>query len=171
MNSSYKVDRPESGFTLIELMVVMLLISIILAVAIPRFDGGPFQDPVKKLSRRMINTVRSLRSLAIQKQKTQGLVIDLSNNRMWLVDDEMSAEALEAASKKAMPLPGAIRFVDVRFPNQEPIRSGTTEVKFYPAGYSDQVLIHLETDSAERFSYSVEPLLPKVKYFEEWIEF
>jgi prepilin-type N-terminal cleavage/methylation domain-containing protein len=50
------------GFTLIELMVVMLLITIVLAVVIPRFDAAPFQDPGKKFSRWMINAVRHLRA-------------------------------------------------------------------------------------------------------------
>ncbi len=152
-------------------MVVMLLISIVLAVAIPRFEGGAFQDPVKKLSRWMINTVRTLRSAAIQKQKTQSLVIDLSNNRMWLVNEDMDEDAMAAAADKALALPAAIRFVDVQYPFQDAVTSGTTEVRFYPAGYSDQALIHIETDDAQRFTYLVEPLLTKVKLIETWIEF
>jgi len=171
MNSTYWAKRSEAGFTLIELMVVMLLISIVLAVAIPRFEGGAFQDPVKKLSRWMINTVRSLRSAAIQKQKTQSLVIDLSNNRMWLVNEDMDEEAMAAAADNALALPAAIRFVDVQFPHQDAVTSGTTEVRFYPAGYADHALIHLETEDAQRFTYLVEPLLTKVKLIETWIEF
>ena len=101
-----RMSRPVQGFTLIELMVVMLLISIVLAVVIPKFGGGAFQDPVKKLSRWMINTVRTLRSAAIQQQKGQGLVIDLSNRRMWMVNDAMDEAAMqEAASNKALSLP------------------------------------------------------------------
>ncbi len=171
MSGTYQAKQTGHGFTLIELMVVMLLISIVLAVAIPKFDGGAFQDPVKKLSRWMINTVRSLRSAAIQKQKVQGLMIDLSNNRMWLVNDEMDELALAAASDKALKLPDTIRIKEVQFPHQESITSGTTEVYFYPAGYSDQVLIHLEADQNERFTYLVEPLLPKVKFVDEWVEY
>lgn len=166
------MSRPGQGFTLIELMVVMLLISIVLTIAIPKFGGGAFQDPVKKLSRWMITTVRTLRSAAIQQQKTQGLVIDLSNRRMWIVNETMDeAAAQAAASNKALSLPDAIQYMDVQFPEQERISSGTAEVRFYPAGYSDQVLIHLETDDDEKLTYLVEPLLPKVKIFDEWIEF
>ena len=164
--------RPGRGFTLIELMVVMLLISIVLAIALPKFGGGAFQDPVKKLSRWMINTVKSLRSTAIQKQQTQGLVIDLSNRRMWLVNDAMDEEAVQAAaSNKAVELPDAIRYMDVQFPQQERETSGTAEIRFYPAGYSDQVLIHLETEDNEKVTYLVEPLLPKVKIYDEWIDY
>lgn len=171
MNGMKRTKRPEQGFTLIELMVVMLLISIVMAIAIPRFSGGAFQDPVKKLSRWMINAVRTLRFAAIQKQKMQSLIIDLDHQRMWMVNEDMDEEAMMAASEKALSLPDTIRFVDVQYPQQESVTSGTTEVRFFPAGYSDQALIHLETEDTERFSYLVEPLLPKVKYFEKWIEF
>jgi prepilin-type N-terminal cleavage/methylation domain-containing protein len=172
MERMKRVIRLGHGFTLIELMVVMLLISIVMAVAIPKFGGGAFQDPVKKLSRWMIITVRTLRAAAIQQQKTQGLVIDLSNRRMWMVNDAMDEAAMqEAASNKALSLPDAIRYMDVQFPQQERILSGTAEVRFYPVGYSDQVLIHLETEDDEKLTYLVEPLLPKVKIFDEWIDY
>jgi prepilin-type N-terminal cleavage/methylation domain-containing protein len=172
MDRMLRAKRSGQGFTLIELMVVMMLISIVLAIAIPRFGGGAFQDPVKKLSRWMIVTVRALRSAAIQQQKTQGLVIDLSNRRMWMVNEAMDEEAVQAsASDKALSIPDAIRHMDVQFPQQEIISSGTAEVRFYPAGYSDQVLIHIETDDEEKLTFLVEPLLPKVKIFDEWIDY
>jgi prepilin-type N-terminal cleavage/methylation domain-containing protein len=172
MERMKRVIRLGHGFTLIELMVVMLLISIVMAIAIPKFGGGAFQDPVKKLSRWMIITVRTLRAAAIQQQKTQGLVIDLSNRRMWMVNDAMDEAAMqEAASNKALSFPDAIRYMDVQFPQQERILSGTTEVRFYAVGYSDQVLIHIETEDDEKLTYLVEPLLPKVKIFDEWIDY
>lgn len=160
----------KRGFTLIELMVVMLLITIILAVAIPRFDNAPFQDPGKKLSRWMINAVRHLRATAIQKQKTQALVVDLSQQRMWMIHDGMSEEEQSAAAEKAFALDGSIRLVDARYPHRESVNTGTIEIRFYPAGYSDQVLFHLENEDAERTSFLIEPLLPKLKIVEEWIE-
>jgi prepilin-type N-terminal cleavage/methylation domain-containing protein len=165
------VAGSRHGFTLIELMVVMLLITIVLAVVIPRFDTGAFQDPVKKLSRWMITSVRTLRSAAIQKQKVQELVIDLSDHRMWLANEDMDEDALAAAADKGITLPDTVRIADVQYPGQDRISSGTTQVKFYPAGYADQALIHLETDDARKFTYLVEPLLPKIKFFDKWIEF
>ena len=172
MDRMKRVTRSGPGFTLLELMVVMLLVSIVLAISIPKFGGGAFQDPVKKLSRWMINTVRTLRSTAIQQQKTQSLVIDLSNRRMWIVNEAMDEKtAQDAASNSPFSIPDVVQRMDVQFPQQERISTGTTEVRFYPSGYSDQVLIHLETDDDEKITYMVEPLLPKVKIFDEWIEF
>jgi prepilin-type N-terminal cleavage/methylation domain-containing protein len=163
-------NRPR-GFTLIELMVVMLLISIVLAVAVPRFEGGVLQDPSKRMSRWMINTVRTLRSKAIQKQVAQGLVMDLDHQKMWIVREGMDETERTAASEKAFSLPGGFAIVDVQFPGKDPLTSGTVEVVFYPAGYSDHALVHLENDDAERMTYRIEPLLPKVKIYDQWIDF
>lgn len=163
--------RNSTGFTLIELVVVMLLISIMLAVAIPRFDTGLIHDPTKKLSRWLIATVKTLRSTAIQKQIQQTLVIDYQNNRMWTASAEMSEEALAAASENAFILPKAIRIIEIDFLHEDREVSSPVSVNFYPAGFSDNVLIRLESDRTDRFSYLIEPLLPKVKFFEEWISF
>ena len=169
-NRIRRLSANKRGFTLIELMVVMLLISIILAVAIPRFDSAPFQDPRKKLSRWMINAVRHLRTEAIQKQKVQALVVDLSGQRMWMIHEEMSEQELEAAAEKAFTIDRSIRMMNARYPDQESINTGTIEVRFYPSGYSDRVLILLESEDTERISFLLEPLLPKVKILDEWIE-
>jgi prepilin-type N-terminal cleavage/methylation domain-containing protein len=181
-NSDPVRDHRATGFTLIELMVVMLLISIILAVAIPRFEGGMFQDPTKIVSRRLIYTVRALRSHAVQRQMLQSLIIDLDNQRFWVAaavpeepaesEESAAAEkpAAAAATEKAFDLPKSIRFVAIQFPHRAPITSGKVEIFFYPAGYSDHVVVHMQNDNQERFSYVVEPLLPKVKLLEEWID-
>ena len=152
-------------------MVVMLLISIVLAVTIPRFEGGIFQDPEKKMSRWVINTVRSLRSAAIQKQTVQKLVIDLSNHKMWIASDQMDTDQEPEAPLNVYSLPGNINFVDLQYPASDRITSGTADIHFYPAGYSDHVLIHLVNDNAERSTFHIQPLLPKVKIVDEWIDF
>lgn len=171
MNRNAQLFLPKVGFTLIELMVVMLLISIVLAVAIPRFEGGIVQDPAKKMSRWMINSVRALRSAAIQKQQVQTLVVDLSDHKLWTAHESMSEEDRDAAQQEAFSLPGSFTIVDIQFRGRDRISSGTADINFYPAGYSDHVLIHLENDSAERMTYRIQPLLPKIKLFDEWIDF
>jgi len=160
-----------AGFTLIELMVVMLLISIILAVAIPRFDGGFLQNSRKTTTRRIIDTIKGLRSRAIGEQKTYALILDLSNDQYWTVNDTMDELSMAQAAEMASKLPDDIHFSAVIFPNQEQIRSGNAKIQFYPRGYADHVLIHLQTDNAERFAYLVQPLLSKLKVLDEWPSF
>ena len=168
------MDSPNprrDGFTLMELLVVMMLVTIVLAVTVPRFGSGLMQDPKKQLSRWVINTTRALRTEAMEKQTVHALVIDLDNNRMWTVHAGMDEEALSAAAEKAFSLPGAIRLANVHFANEERAASGTTEILFHPAGYADQALIHVEHRTAGRFSFQVEPLLPKVRLLEGWVTY
>ena len=159
------------GFTLIEIMVVMLLISIILAVAVPRFDSGILQNSRKTITRRMIHTIQGLRSKAIGEQITCALVLDISNDSYWTVDDTMDELTMAQATEKASKLPGDIHFMAAIFPNQDPIRSGNIEIQFHPGGYADYALIQLQTDNGQRFTYLVEPLLPKLKVVDEWLNF
>jgi hypothetical protein len=177
-------------------MVVMLLISIILAVAIPRFEGGFLQDPVKQFSRKMISMVRSLRSAAVQTQQQHTLIVDLNAQELYVIRQAMEAETAEAGIaeagaaeigaeearaaeagaaseppvKKFKP-PDSLALVAVEFPDSDQITIGTAEIHFYPAGYSDHAFIRLESNSEDRYTYVVQPLLPKVKLFEEWIDF
>jgi prepilin-type N-terminal cleavage/methylation domain-containing protein len=159
------------GFTLIELMVVMLLITIMLGVTIPRLDSSLLQDPRKKTTRWLINTVNALRAATMEKQKSHALVVNVNENRLWIMDAEMDEEALTEAEKKAFTLPGGMRIMEVRFAGKESVGSGNALITFYPGGYSDQAAINIESADAERFAYKVEPLLPRIKVVDEWISY
>jgi Tfp pilus assembly protein FimT len=153
-------------------MVVMLLISIILAVAIPRFEGGFLQDPIKQFSRKMISTVRSLRSAALQTQMQQTLVVDLNSQQLYVTSPPATqAETEPVTPKKSFKLPDSLALVAVEFSSSDRITTGNAQIHFYPAGYSDHAFIRLESGNEDRYTFVVQPLLPKVKLFEEWIDF
>jgi general secretion pathway protein H len=161
----------KAGFTLIEILVVMLLITIVFAVTIPRLDSGLVESSKKKTTRWVVNAAGELRGLSVEKQKEYALMVDLGRNRMWFIHADMDEEALAAASEKAFAMPRSIRIVDIQFPDKERITSGTTQIAFYPSGYSDYAVINLQDDGAQRFAYKIEPLLPKVTVVDQWLEF
>ncbi len=156
---------------MIELLVVMLLVTIVLAVTIPRFDVGMMQDPQKQLSRWMVNTTRTLRTAAMEKQMVHVLVVDLDGNRLFAIREDMDDEAIADAAAGAISLSRPMRLVNVQFPGKERVSSGMIPIHFHPAGYSDQAMIQLEHRNARRFSFKLEPLLPRVKLLDEWISY
>lgn len=159
------------GFTLIELMVVLLLITIVFSVTIPKMDTTIIQDPRKKTTRWLKNTARELRSAAIEKQIVQIMVVNLDLNRLWVTNEMMDEEAKYEAAENGFRIPSAIHMIEVQFPAKDRIGGGQAEIKFYPAGYSEHATINLENDDAERFSFTVEPLIPKIKVLEEWVTY
>jgi Tfp pilus assembly protein FimT len=164
--------RPMSrGFTLIELMVILLVMTIVFSVTIPRLESNLFQDPQKRTTRWLINTVRALRSTAMVKQNSQILVVDLDEKRFYIVDAQMDEEAKAEAAKRGFQLPGSLHIIDVQYPGKERVGIGSAEINFYPGGFSEQAAINMQNDDDERFCYKVEPLLPQIKVIEEWIRY
>lgn len=163
--------RLPQGFTLIEMMVVLLLITLVFSVTIPKMDTSIVQNPRKKTTRWIKNTVRELRAAAIEKQIAQIMVVNLDLNRIWVTNEAMDEEAKFAAAENGFRLPGSLHMIDVEFPAKDRIGGGQAELVFYPGGYSDHATINLENDDAERFSFTVEPLLPRVKVLEEWVNY
>jgi prepilin-type N-terminal cleavage/methylation domain-containing protein len=160
--------RPNSGFTLIEIVTVLALISITLLIAVPRIPNTLFIDETKKTSRWIIAKVHVFKDRATREQKRYALHIDMNSKRMWITHEGMSDEERLAAEQKGFKLPPNLRIRDVEFPDNKIVSSGETEISFYPKGYSDQAVIHLE-NKEEKISFRIEPFLSTVKIFEEHV--
>lgn len=73
--------RQNRGFTLIEQIIVVFLISIMLFLYIPKFQEAVMFDSTKRVSRWIIGKVKALKEGSITNHKSYFLHIDLDNNR------------------------------------------------------------------------------------------
>jgi len=161
----------NNGFTLIELIVVVIIMSVMLVFAGPRLSGFIFPDDTNKIVRWLIVNARSLRSNAVQQQKNYTLNLDIDNNRLWVADESMDTEeALKKAYEKSYSLPETVRLLDVEFPGRGRVLQGTAEISFYKKGYSDQAIIHIQGLDDRKVSLLVESFLPSVKWVEEYVD-
>jgi len=161
--------RANSGFTLIELIVVIIIMSVLLVFAMPRFSSFIFTDNMDKVARWLIFKAGSLKNRAVKDQRYYVINVDLDNNRFWITDESMiDEEALQRAAEKSYTLPENVRILDVEFPGRGRTVNGIAEIFFYKKGYSDQAVIHIEGDDERKISLFVEPFLPSVKLVEEY---
>lgn len=165
------IRNRSSGYTLLELIVVIALIGILLSFSLPRFRDSFLTDNSKKVSRWFMIKVQALKQEALKNRKQYILHLDMSDDKMWVTHEGMSEEEAEAAAQGGYDLPENIAVIDVEYPGGEKISFGRADIRFYKGGYSDKVLIHLEDDDNNRTSLLIEPFLPKVKYYEEYIGF
>ena len=165
------LNKKNSGYTLIELVVVITLISIMLFFAIPRFQGTVLTDSTKKFSRWIITTIRSLKAAAVRDQKRYILNVSLDSGKLWVTRDAMSEEELQNARQDGYSLPEDVRIVDIEFPFKGKITDGQVEINFYKADYSDKVMIHIENNRRKQLSFLIEPFLPGAKLYEEYVGF
>ncbi|MEE4357456.1 MAG: type II secretion system protein [Desulfococcaceae bacterium] len=161
----------EKGYTLIELIVVIALIGILLSFTIPRFHGSLLSDNSNKTVRRIVLQVQHLRQNAVRSRKMHTLHISPDSRKMWVTNEGMSEEDAEAAADGGEEFPEDVDITDVEYPDDEKISYGEARIRFSPKGYSDKVMIHLENTDGERKSLLIEPFLPNIEIFDDYVEF
>ena len=164
-------NRHCSGFTLIELIVVISLIGLMLFFSLPRLQNNPFLDDSKQSSRWLIGKVQMLKESAVRQQKQHSLHFDLDSGQIWETNESMSPEDIEnTVLNSRYSLPDDLRIIDIEYPHKGKVYSGQAEITFYKAGYTDKVLVHMQEGDVY-LSSLIEPFLSNVQFFEEYTGF
>jgi len=161
----------DRGFTLIELVVVISLLTMMLFLALPRFQSSLFSDNSRKATNWIIANIQRSKGNAVRSRLDHVLHIQIDNNSMWISRESMSQEELQKAKETAYRLPGDLSIADVLYHNKEKVTAGNADILFSKKGYSSNVIIHLEKDGTDRISLLVEPFLTTVKMYREYKEF
>lgn len=160
------------AFTLIELIVVVSLISVMLFFAVPRMHGSFFSDDSRKFSGWMLANVKDLKTVAVEKQTTFALYIDMDRNQIWKGPASIKEEDFpDPEDPKRMSLPRGHRLTDVMFSESVRTADGVARIYFYPRGYSDRAIIHVRKNDGSIISYRIESFLPRVEVVEGHEEF
>ncbi len=165
------VGKLNKGFTLLELLVVIALITITLFFSLPRFQTIFSTDDKKNVSRWIIARVLHLKKQAVVAQKEQILHVDLDGHRFWMTDEEMSAEDARKAKNRGYRLPKKIKIMDIQYPKREKVAIGTAQIRFFKDNYNDFVLIHLMDKKRNPFTLVIEPFLWKVRWYDDYVGF
>jgi type II secretion system protein H len=154
-----KGQEKSKGFTLIELVVVIVVLGIMIALVIPRL-GELGEANLKRSARHLTGMVRFLRDDAQAKKTVYRLRFDIQGGRYW-------AEALTAVSEKA----GEFKRLQSVMVNEGSLSGQTTfkDVKtgshpddpyilFTPDGWVEKSFIHLRDGDGRDFTLLVKPL-------------
>jgi len=194
------IYRGRDGFTLIELIVVMSLISIIFFFAIPRLDTSFLTNRSHRVSNWIVFHVKSLKNKAVSQQKTYVMRLDLGENRIsCFVKSNQDGDVLDQTEEKSVPsmgdetannlstegllekgrksekevfsLPQGFRLSDVILGKKTVFTTGTVDIHFYAKGYSDPAIIHVKDEDGNTVSYIIEPFLTHVTVKNDYVEF
>lgn len=150
-----------NGFTLIEVMLVVVIILIAAGVVVPKFKGTFKSTQMTDATRSTVRIARYARSLAILQQ--EACTLRFETNRMTLVRGTNTASP--EASRK---LPEDIKissFENLADENRH--ASEGRAVKFYPAGMNDGFKVTYSTDNDRRATVVCNPISGKVTVVEE----
>jgi len=161
----------QGGFTLIELIVVIVLIGLMFTFALPKMDGFLFSSETDRVSRWIVLNIPNLKAKSVKDQKRYSLNVDVSENTLYISTDEMDDALLSEARENGFKLGDSVHLVDVVFPFANPEDEEMSNVFFYIKGYSDNAIIHIENESGEKFSFIIEPFLSSVEIKEGFVLF
>jgi len=85
----------QKGFTLLELMTTVVLIGIIAAMAVPKFESSFERLNYKSANRDIVSTLKVARSKAISDKAPYGVFFDQNTLTMTLFKDVVSPELYE----------------------------------------------------------------------------
>ena len=159
------------GYTLIELIVVLVLIGIMLTVAAPRLRNALLTDDLKGIARKMIGIINNLRNEAIREQRDYFLHLDLDANRFWVSYGSMTDEERAVAVEEGPNLSPDIRIHDVWIRGKGKIVAGEARISFTRRGYTQKSAIHLSSEDGRGLTLILSPFLGKVKVINRYVDF
>ena len=146
----------RKGFSLIELLVVLVIISVFSAFVGPKVVGSLGNMGLKTASKKMAASLRYARSRAITESVPYVALLDLNRNRVTIKpnvnssgkeDETNDAGAAENESGlKRYALPGGVRFKEVLAFDGGKTDSRFFAVVFMPSGGCSGGTILLEND-------------------------
>lgn len=164
--------RAAPGFTLLELIIVLLLIGLLLVVSVPTLRNSLIDDPLTATARRLIGYLDGVRDLAVREQQGYLVVVDLDENRIWHHPEQTAVADRDAAPPETgvfAPAAG-VRLRDIWQRGTGAVSGGTPEVWISRQGYLERTAWHLEDGDGKVLSLLVVPFLPGVEVREGYYE-
>jgi type II secretion system protein H len=164
------------GFTLLEMMVVIIIIGTITAIAIPRMSDM-FEVNLKSAMRRIIGTAQFAFNESVIKQTPLRLNFSPETGEYWLsamVTSGDTAQFVEYPSDIAKPqwLPDGVFFTDIVTPHDSEKRTDGDDIflTFFPTGYVERGVIHLSSTDGRQFTLVVAPMTGKITVLDGYID-
>ena len=169
-NPVKKSFKHTNGFTLIELIMVIVLIGLMFGITVPRFRESLVNDSLNAASLKLIGLVQDLRERAISGQVSYILHLDIPEKRIWAFASTATEEEQEAARERAFKLPadGTIQGV-WSWSSGKFFNEGT--IYFSRKGYIEESMIHLQSEDGRELSLELTPFLGKIKIHEGYVDF
>jgi len=163
------------GYTLVELSIVLLLISLIFFISLPKLGNFLFQTDLKDAARSLKAVVYLLRSKSIIAHTPTVLHIDLDRSLYWgeFEESKEKQHSIGMAKPVLVPpknLPVGIRFVDASNINTPKKSSGLLSSSFNSKGALEETVIHLADRRSNIMTIIVNAFTGTFSIYEDYVD-
>lgn len=159
----YQLRRGPAGFTLIEMLVVLALISIMAFAVLPRLGTRSDADSLEAMARRIVILAQQAHSQAATETKPWFLAINLDKTEVWLTNVRPSENDNEVFSTGFSEDQDKLRFVDVIRMDGDMAIDGTVSFAFWANGGNEPGTVHLEDPKGREMTLFIRPYLGRVE--------
>lgn len=190
----------ESGFTLIEILVVIGLIALVMSIAVPN-AGMALKINLSNSTRELATVIRSAHDEALLKGGVYRVAFDIENNNYWVEsgerdflmrsaeqeaeekrrDERRSPEDREkhkdpfslakSVTKKKVKLPMGVKFTDVLTARaKDPAKTGVVYAHIFPHGFVEKIVVHLKDGFDRESTLIVSSVTGKSQLFERYVQ-
>ena len=167
--NAYRVFAGSSGFTLVELLLVIVLMGVILALAVPSTRDVLTGDNLKKASRQLIGVEKKLRVEAIRDQIDYILCFDIPNVAYWVVASDMTPEKQDEIKKRPQHLPSGVVILDIVGEDNKKQSADEVRIKFGKKNICSPSVIHLGYEE-DRMTMVINPFLGVTDVYDKYID-
>lgn len=171
------IRRTSSGFTLIELVVVVLIIGVMVGLATTRLDFVAPKYRLRAAARDVAAVMRQGKSRAAAQGKDVYFEADLSQGRYWLLvpfpkedpSDPRPVESrpLEYQAMFVRSLPDGVHFVEVILGDKDKSTSGRIRVRLSAFGASSHVIFNMDNTDHATIAVKVNGFTGLVSFYDE----
>ncbi|MDX1775190.1 MAG: prepilin-type N-terminal cleavage/methylation domain-containing protein [Desulfobulbales bacterium] len=163
-----KIPGNARGYTLIELIVVIVILGLVFGLTVPKFKQAVSRDSLDSSVLRIIGLVEDLRESAISNQVSYLLNFDLREKKLWAFASNVSEEEQEHAKERAARLPDDVEIEDIwTWTNGRLYEEAT--IRFSKKGYIEQSMIHLESEDGRQLTLELTPFLGSIIIHEGYV--
>jgi prepilin-type N-terminal cleavage/methylation domain-containing protein len=144
------MNSRDRGFTLLELLLVIIIITLVLALAYPSLSRGSAALHLRATGRDILNTFRYAREKAITEQCGMRVTVDREKQQLTLTDDFGEGD-------RTYSLPKDVRIEHIALTGNETTENSMT-VRFLPNGSCDSGELLLKAEKGSWLKVITDPI-------------
>lgn len=159
----------SKGFTLLELIVVMVIIAMTVSFTAPQIDNFLYADQLKTAVRKLVGLINQSSQLALQRQIPYLLTYTEGDRRFAVVPEWGAREGEGSGGGAELRLGDEVTVKDIWS-----LYGGTRSVeafsvRFTKNGYVEPTIIHLWKEGGQDFSIVLTPFLGKIQVVDGYV--
>ncbi len=161
----------RQGFTLLELLLVLVILAGVAAVAAPRLAVLGEYDS-RSSARSMATLLRYLDERSVTARIPYRLTINLDEQSVFVQQKNIFGELVQPDDPflSRNPLQGSTQITGLRTDRTGSIKSGTLAVDYGSGGLGEALVVYLETPGKVQYTVQALPVNGSVKVAEGYLE-